>query len=73
MTGKEIAKLHAMAARQGVGPSTYARMLLVKAIEEQKEPEVTLAELKEMLESLLERTPSAAPTRAGEKKEKYRP
>jgi hypothetical protein len=72
MTGKEIDKLHAMAAKQGVGVSTYARMLLTKAIEEQKEPEVTLTELKELIESLIERTPSAAPARAGEKKARYK-
>jgi antitoxin component of RelBE/YafQ-DinJ toxin-antitoxin module len=72
MTGKEIDKLHAMAAKQGVGPSTFARMLLTKAIEEQTEPEVTLTELKEMVESLLERTPALPQTKAREKKTRYK-
>jgi antitoxin component of RelBE/YafQ-DinJ toxin-antitoxin module len=72
MTGKEISQLRQLAAKQGVGVSTYARMLLTKAIEEQTEPEVTLTELKELIESLIDRTPSAAPARAGEKKTRYK-
>jgi hypothetical protein len=72
MTGKEIDKLHTLAVKQGVGVSTFARLLLTKAIEEQTEPEVTLTEIKEMLESLIDRTPKAAPVRAREKKTKYK-
>ena len=35
MTGAEITKLRDIAAKQGLGISTYARILLTKAIEEQ--------------------------------------
>jgi hypothetical protein len=33
LTGEELTRLRDMAARQGLGPSTYARMVLTSAIE----------------------------------------
>jgi hypothetical protein len=72
MTGTEITKLRDIAAKQGLGISTYARILLTKAIEEQAAPEaVTLTEIKGMLEDILQRQP-ALPTKASEKKGKYK-
>jgi hypothetical protein len=68
MTGKEIGQLRDLAVKQGVGPSTYARMLLVKAIEEQAEPEVTLTEIKGMIQDLQNQLPALT---AREKKTKY--
>jgi len=73
MTGAEITKLRDIAAKQGLGISTYARILLTRAIEAQTVPEaVTLTEIKGMLEDILDRTPALLPTRASEKKNKYK-
>jgi hypothetical protein len=73
MTGTEITKLRDIAAKRGLGISTYARILLTEAIEKQTAPEaVTLNEIKDMLENLLDRTPALGPARASEKKTKYK-
>jgi hypothetical protein len=73
MTGEEIKRLRQLAEKQGVGPSTYARILLTKAIEKQSVVEtVTLSEIKGMLESLIDRTPALGPVKAREKKAKYK-
>ena len=70
MTGKEITQLRRLAENQGVGISTYVRMLLNKAVAEQKQPDTSLAEIKSLLENLLDRTPSPDKTR--EKKDRYK-
>ncbi len=38
LTGEELTRLRDMAARQGVGPSTYARLVLTRAIEHEGKP-----------------------------------
>jgi predicted DNA binding CopG/RHH family protein len=54
LTGEELTRLRDVAAKQGLGPSTYARILLTSAIERQKQPEmVTLTEIKNMMENFL--------------------
>lgn len=54
LTGDELTQLRDIAARQGLGPSTYARILLTSAMERQNQPEmVTLTEIKNMMENFL--------------------
>ena len=57
LTGDELTKLRDIAAKQGLGPSTYARMILTSTMERQGKPDiVTLAEIKKMMESYLAKT-----------------
>jgi len=73
MTGAEITKLRDIAAKQGLGVSTYARLLLTNAVKDQsKVDNATLFEIKDMVEDLLKRTPANTPTKAREKKTKYK-
>jgi antitoxin component of RelBE/YafQ-DinJ toxin-antitoxin module len=54
LTGEELTRLRNIAAKQGLGPSTFARMLLTSAIERQSQPDiVTLTEIKNMMENFL--------------------
>lgn len=55
LTGEELTRLRDIAARQGIGPSTFARLVLTAAIEHQgKLPKrVALDELREVLEANL--------------------
>ncbi len=55
LTGEELTLLRDIAARQGIGPSTFARLVLTAAIEHQgKLPKrVTLDELRNVLETNL--------------------
>ena len=55
LTGDELTRLRDLAAKQRVGPSTFARLVLTQAIEHQgKLPRViTLDELKDMVENNL--------------------
>jgi hypothetical protein len=54
LTGEELTKLRDIASKQGLGPSTYARMILSSAIERQRKPDgVTLNEIKKMMEEFL--------------------
>jgi predicted DNA binding CopG/RHH family protein len=54
LTGEELTRLRDMAAKQGVGPSTFARMILTSAIEGRSQPDiVTLTEIKKMIEDHL--------------------
>lgn len=58
LTGEELTRLRDVAARQGLGPSTFARLILTSAIEhDSKLPKhVTLDELKDMLGNNLPRS-----------------
>lgn len=57
LTGEELTRLRDVAAKQGLGPSTFARIVLTSAIERQNQPDiVTLAELKNMMENFLSQT-----------------
>jgi hypothetical protein len=57
LTGEELTRLRDMAAKQGLGPSTYARIILKSAIENKSQPEiVTLTEIKKMMENYLAQT-----------------
>lgn len=71
LTGEELTKLRDIAAKQGVGPSTYARILLTSAIEPRKQSDIVdLTEIKNMLERL----PSELATRVyevGKESNKY--
>lgn len=51
LTGEEITRLRDIAAKQGLGPSTYARLILTRAIEnESRAPKVLASdELKDLL------------------------
>ena len=52
MTGEEITRLRDLAAKKGLGPSTYARILLTSAIEQGGQPDIaTLTEIKDMIEN----------------------
>jgi hypothetical protein len=63
LTGEELTRLRDIAAKQGLGPSTYARIVLTSALERQGQPDmVTLTEIKDMLERL----PSKLATRVYE-------
>ncbi|MBI2872566.1 MAG: hypothetical protein HYY00_05170 [Chloroflexi bacterium] len=55
LTGEELTRLRDIAARQGVGPSTFARLVLTAAIEHQGKltKAVTLDELGRLIESRL--------------------
>jgi hypothetical protein len=54
LTGEELTRLRDVAAKQGLGPSTFARIALTSAIERQSQPDsVTLAEIKNMMENFL--------------------
>ena len=55
LTGAELTQLRDIAARQGLGPSTFARLILTSAIERQGESSryVTMNELKEIVERRL--------------------
>ena len=54
LTGEELTRLRDIAAKQGLGPSTFARIVLTSAIERQSQPDmVTLTELKNMMENFL--------------------
>src|SRR4030042_581554 len=44
LTGEELTKLRDVAAKQGLGPSTYARILITTAIETRKADAVDLTE-----------------------------
>ncbi len=56
LTGEELTHLRNIAARQGLGPSTFARLILTSVIEHQsKLPKfITLDQLKDMLKDVLE-------------------
>ena len=54
LTGEELTRLRDVAAKQGLGPSTFARIVLTSAIERQSQPDIiTLTELKNMMENFL--------------------
>jgi hypothetical protein len=55
LTGEELAKLRMVAADQGVGPSTFARLVLTRAIEnaDRLPKRVTIDELKDALANTL--------------------
>jgi hypothetical protein len=54
LTGEELTKLRDIASRQGIGTSTYARMMLTSAIERQNQGEVVaLTKIKKMMEDFL--------------------
>ena len=54
LTGEELTSLRDIAAKQGLGPSTFARIVLTSAIERQSQPDmVTLTEIKSMMENFL--------------------
>ena len=54
LTDEEITHLRDIAAKQGLGPSTFARILLTSAIERQGQPDmVTLTEIKNLMENFL--------------------
>ncbi len=55
LTGEELTRLRDVAAKQGLGPSTFARLLLTSAIEnENRLPKhMALDQLKDMLENNL--------------------
>lgn len=60
LTGEELTRLRDMAAKQGIGPSTFARMILTSAIEGRSQPDiVTLTEIKKMIEEHLSQTASS--------------
>lgn len=52
LTGEELTRLRDIAAKQGLGPSTFARLILTSAIEhEGQSPKyITRDELKEIME-----------------------
>jgi len=53
LTGEELTQLRDLAAKQGLGPSTYARILLTSVIEPREQFEnLDLNEIKNMLERL---------------------
>ncbi len=52
LTGEELSRLRDIAAKRGMGPSTYARILLSSAIEQNRTDAVDLSEIKAMLEKL---------------------
>jgi predicted DNA binding CopG/RHH family protein len=57
LTGEELTRLRDVAAKQGLGPSTFARIVLTSAIERQSQPDiVTLTEIKNMMENFLSQT-----------------
>jgi hypothetical protein len=69
MTGEEITRLRDLAARKGLGPSTYARILLTSAIERGGQPDITtLKEIKDMIEEHLSKKTAAV----AEKKSRYK-
>jgi hypothetical protein len=45
LTGEELTRLRDMAAKQGVGTSTFARTLLIAALKQKESPMITLDEL----------------------------
>lgn len=54
LTDEEITRLRDLSAKQGLGPSTFARIVLTSAMERQSQPDmVTLAEIKNMMENFL--------------------
>jgi predicted DNA binding CopG/RHH family protein len=54
LTDEEITRLRDIAAKQGLGPSTFARIVLTSTIERQSQPDiVALAEIKSMMENFL--------------------
>lgn len=55
LTGEELTRLRDIAAGQGIGPSTFARLVLTAAIEQQSKlpRHVTLDELSDWLETSL--------------------
>ncbi len=54
LTGEELTKLRDIAAKQGLGPSTFARLVLAAAIERQSRSKVvTLDQLGDVLGSIL--------------------
>lgn len=55
LTGEELTRLRDIAVKQGVGPSTFARLLLTSAIERQNAlpKRITLEQLKDTLEENL--------------------
>jgi len=71
MTGEEIDRLRELAAKKGIGPSTYARMLLTSAIENGGKPDITtLTEIKDMIEEHLTKTAGAVAEKKGSYKSK---
>ena len=51
LTGEELACLRDLAAKQGLGPSTFARIVLTSAIEQQSLPNhITVDKLRDILE-----------------------
>jgi hypothetical protein len=63
LTGEELTRLRDMAAKQGLGPSTYARILLTTTIKQSNPGIVDLSEIKDILEKL----PAKVATRIYEK------
>jgi hypothetical protein len=54
LTGEELTRLRDLAAKQGFGPSTYARIILTSAIEHQSKPDIVkLKDIKKMMEDFL--------------------
>lgn len=54
LTGEELTRLRDMAVRQGLGPSTFARLVLLSAIESQNQTKaVTLDQLIGLFEGIL--------------------
>lgn len=55
LTGEELTRVRDIAAQQGLGPSTFARLVLTAAIEHQSKlpKRVTLDELRETMENRL--------------------
>ena len=52
LTDEEITHLSDIAAKQGLGPSTYARILITTAVEPNKPDIVDFNEIKKILEKL---------------------
>ncbi len=71
LTGEELTKLRDIAAKQGLGPSTYARILITTALEPRKADTVDLAEIKDMLEKLPAELATRVYEAGGKAKKKY--
>jgi hypothetical protein len=53
LTGEELTRLRDIAAKQGLGPSTFARIVLTSAIDRQSPAKISTYKLTELLENLL--------------------
>jgi len=52
LTGEELTRLRDIAAKRGLGPSTYARIVITSALEPYKLDAINLNEIKDILEKL---------------------